>query len=632
MLDFIRKGASSWMIKFLLGAIVIVFIFWGVGSFRSQRMDVVAKVNGEKILTETFQYEYNQTLEQYSKMFGGSIPESMLKQLNIKQQVLDNLINKALIRQKAAEMGIRVSDQEVQQAILGIPVFKVNGVFDRRAYESALRNARLTPAGFENQVRETLLMEKLRAMLGAGLAVPDAEAKEHYRYKNQEINIAFVKVDSSQCEPEVKYTDEELTQWFDAHSEQYRTAPQIQLSYLLFDIASAERDANVTDAEITQWYEEHKQDYHKDEQRRARHILIKIPENASDEEVQAKKKKADEVLAKIRNGADFAEVAKEFSEDPGSGQKGGELGYFTRNSMVKPFADKVFSMKKGEVSEPVRTRFGWHIILLEDIKPEHTQPIEEVKEEIKKRLARQKANKVVWDRANAAYDEIIQMGSLEDFAKASGLSLKTTPMFSKSSPPAVLGRDPELLNNIFALSKGELTSLLDVPEGVMIAEVTEKKAPYIPEFEAVKDRVRQAYIKDKAKQLCREKAQLMLEQAKKDGIESICRDGNCTVQETGFFKRTDQAANGKLPGPVARASLSLYSGKVYPDDVLESGNSFFILAFKQAKDADMKGFEEAKKEISAKILQEKQKSVFENWLKHAREQAEIQVSKTFKNF
>jgi len=429
MLDFIRKGASSWMIKFLLGAIVIVFIFWGVGSFRSQRMDVVAKVNGEKIMAETYQHEYRKAMEQYSKMFGGSIPENLMKQLNIKQQVLDSLINKVLIAQKAAEMGIRVSNQEVQQAILGIPAFKVNGVFDKRAYEAALRNARLSPAGFEAQVRESLLMEELRAILQAGLTVPEAEAREHYLYENQEIDISFIKVDSSECESDVKYTDQDLEEWFSSHSEQYRTEPEIQLSYLLFDISKLKKEVKISDGEVSDWYESHVQDYHEAEQRRARHILLKIPRDASDQEVQAKKKQIDEIRARIENGASFAEVAKEVSEDPGSGKNGGDLGFFSRKSMVKPFADTVFSMKKGEISQPVRTQFGWHIILLEEIRPERTRPMEEVREQIREKLALQKARKMAWDRANAAYDEIIQMGSLEDYVKTAGAELETTSLF-----------------------------------------------------------------------------------------------------------------------------------------------------------------------------------------------------------
>ncbi len=630
MLDFIRKGASSWMIKFILGAIVVVFIFWGVGSFRSQRMDVVAKVNGEKIMTETYQREYRKTMEQYSKMFGGSIPEKLLKGLHIKQQVLNSLINKVLIEQEAAKMGVRISNQEVRQAILGIPAFQINGAFNNRAYQAALREAHLTPAGFEAQVRESLLMEHLRALMDAGLTVPETEALEHYMYENQEVNISYIKVDSSQCEPEVKYTDDELKQWFKAHEEKYRTAPKIQLSYLLFDTSNMAKDVKVSDQEIKQYYEDHKAEFHQKEQRKARHILIRLPKDASDQEVQAKKKELEEIRARIKNGADFAQVAREVSQDPGSAKNGGELGFFTRDAMVKPFANAVFSMKKGEISKPVRTRFGWHIILLEDIKPERTIPLDEVKQQIKAKLATQKANTEAWDKANAAYDEIIQMGSLEDYAKTNGITLKTTPLFSRSNPPAFIGRDPQILDGLFALSKGELSSLLDVPSGVLIAEVSDKQEPYIPDFKAVKAKVIEDYTTEKSQELCRQKAKAMLEKAKKKGLKQMCEDHGCTVQETGFFKRTAPDANGKLPGPVAKAALSLYSGKVYPDSVAENGRSFYILAFKQDRPADIKGFAAKKKEISQKLLTEKQRTVFDSWLQHAREKAEIRISTNFK--
>ncbi len=630
MLDFIRKGASSWMIKFILGAIVVVFIFWGVGSFRSQRMDVVAKVNGQKIMTEAYQHEYRKTMEQYRKMFGGSIPEKLLKGLNIKEQVLNSLINRVLIEQEAAKMGIRVSNQEVRQAILGVPAFQINGAFNNRAYQAALREAHLTPADFESQVRESLLMEHLRALINAGLTVPETEAREHYLYENQECDISYIKVDSSQCAPEVKYTNDELEQWFKAHKEKYRTAPKIQLSYLLFDTSKITKEVKVSDEEIRQWYEDHKDKYHQKEQRKARHILIRLPKDASDQEIQAKKKEIEEIRARIKNGADFAKVAKEVSQDPGSAQNGGELGFFTKDAMVKPFANAVFSMKKGEISQPVRTRFGWHIILLEDIKPERTIPLNEVKQQIKAKLATQKANAKAWDKANAAYNDIIQMGSLEDYAKANGITLKTTPLFSRNNPPAFIGRNPQILDGMFALSKGELSSLIDVPSGVLIAEVSDKQEPYIPDFKDVKAKVIKDYIAEKSEELCREKAKAMLEEAKKKGLKQVCQDYGCTVRETGFFRRTAPGANGKLPPPVAKAALSLYSGKVYPDSVEQSGRSFYILAFKQDREADLKGFAAKKKELSQKLLAEKQKTAFESWLQHTREKAEIKISANFK--
>jgi len=202
-------------------------------------------------------------------------------------------------------------------------------------------------------------------------------------------------------------------------------------------------------------------------------------------------------------------------------------------------------------------------------------------------------------------------------------------MFSRKKPLPMLGMNPEVLNGLFALAKGELSSLLDVPSGVLIAELKDKKLPYIPEFKDVKEKVIKDNSTEKARELCREKAVTMLDEAKEKGLSQVCKTNGCKVEETGLFMRTDSSASNKLPPSVAKAALSLYEGKVYPDTIEESGSSFFMLAFKEAKEADMKGLAVKKAEISDKLLKEKQQVVFQDWLKHAREKAEIKVSTNF---
>ena len=250
-----------------------------------------------------------------------------------------------------------------------------------------------------------------------------------------------------------------------------------------------------------------------------------------------------------------------------------------------------------------------------------------VKNEIRKKIARQKAKKMAWDKANQAYDEIIQMGSLDEYARATGITLKKSGMFSRKNPPPVLGGNPEILSGLFSLSQGELSSLLDVPTGVLIAEVTNKDAPHIPEFKEVKEKVTKDYVAAQAKELCRQKAEALLAKVKEKGPEAACANGTCTVEETGFFKRSAPSANGKLPPLVVKSTLSLYKGKIYSDKVEENGNSFFILAFKEAKEADMKGFPQEKSQIVDKLMKEKEQTIFKDWLKHAREKAELKVSR-----
>ncbi len=624
MLDFIRRSAGSWMLKFILGAIVLVFIFWGVGNFRSGRMSVIAKVNGEKILLEEYNSAYARTLDRYTQMFGGNIPEAIFKRLNLKQTVLNDLINRTLIRQQAKAMGIMVSNEEVQQVILNIPAFKRDGVFDQTLYQRALAQSRLTPTAFEAQVRNQLLSEKLRALLTAGLDVPETEARDYFNYENQQINLAFVELKAADCEKDVHPKDADLKQWYEEHRESYKTDPQIKLRYVLFKKSDIEKDIKVEDEEVKQYYESHKKEFHEPERVAARHILLKVAKDASKEEEEKIYNKALKLYERIKKGEDFAKLAKEFSEDPGSAPRGGDLGPFTRGIMVKPFDEVAFSLKEGEVSKPVRTQFGYHIIKVYKKTPEKTKTLEEARPLIVQKLKSQKAVKIMWNKANAAYDEIIDMGSLEAYVKANGLAATTTGFFSRKNPPAMLASKPDILDALFMLQQGELSSLLDLPQGVMVAEVIDKKAPYIPPFEAVREEVKKEFVREKAKELCKKRAEELLKAARENGLEAAAKAQGLTVKETGFFKRTDSIAGGKLPSPVVQGAKGLRKDKPLPDRVLESGSSFYVVSFKARKEADPAGYVAARESIKNRLLGLKHQTVFEDWLKHVRERAEIE--------
>jgi len=628
MLSTIRQSTGSWLIKCILGIIVIVFVFWGVGSFRSQRLDVVTTVNGEDILMESYRLAHANMLDNYRRMFGGQIPEGFLDQVDFKQQVLNGLINETLIRQAANEAGILVSDIEIQNIILSIPAFQHNKVFDQELYERTLSGARLTPAVFEEQVRQQLVTDRLKALLSSGLAVTEAEARNHYMFENEEINLAYVSIDTLECETEVNATEQDLTLWHESHSENYMTEPQIKLRYLVLEESDVD-DANVTDSEIEAYYKDHENEYEVKERRRARHILFKIPEGADEDIIGEIREKAQKIRGQIEKGEDFARLAKENSEDIGSADKGGELGFFSKGMMVKPFEEAVFSMKEGEISRPVLTRFGWHIIELEEIEPDRVKPLTEVKKSIANRLKDQRIKSMIWDRANEAYDEIIELGSLSDFAEQHDeIELKTTEFFSQKEPTSVIGRDPELLRILFALNSGELSSLLQIHQGILIAEVLEKKAPYLPSLEEVREQVEEDYVREKAKELCRLKAGELLEAAKKQELETTAREEGREIQQTGLFKRTDKTAKGDLPPAVVQTGLLLYEGKVCPDEIVESGNTFYILTFKEKKEADIAGFATQKDAITKRILEQKQQTLFEDWLKHQWDQASIkQVAK-----
>ncbi|OCC16376.1 Foldase protein PrsA precursor [Dissulfuribacter thermophilus] len=625
MLDVIRRNAGSWLLKIILGAIVVVFVFWGIGSFRSQRMSVIAKVNGEDILQEQYQQAYAQAIERYSKMFGGSIPAGLLKQLNIKKQVLDSLIDDALVRQAASDVGIRVSEEEIRRVILSFPNFKRNGVFDKKLYDLALREAHLTPIAFEGLIRQQLITDKLREMLFSGIIVPDAEVAEYYRFQNEEINAEFVKIPSSSCEDDVNVTDQALKGWFEENKARYETKPKIKIRYVEFSRDEVLKGVTVTPDAIQSYYETHKKDYEVKERRRARHILIKVPPGADNATTAKKREKALEILKKAKAGEDFAELAKKYSEDPGTAKSGGDLGFFTKGMMVKPFEEKVFSMKEGEIAGPIRTQFGFHVVKLEKVEPSRVKSLEEVKEEIEKKLKDQKANDILWEMANKAYDEIIGLGGLDVYAKGANIELKETGLFSKDAPPPLVGFSQQVLNSLFALDKGELSSLLEVPKGIIIAEVVEKRPPEIPEFDTIKSQVRRDFVREKAQVVCEEKAKDLLAKAKSEGLEKAAKSMGLEVEETGFFKRSGLAKAKGVPRSVAKAALALYEDKPLCEEPMKVQDEFYVFAFKERKAVDMSGLDSQKDQIRQTLLNKKKSEAFSQWLNHQRQKAEIEI-------
>ncbi|MGC8736900.1 MAG: SurA N-terminal domain-containing protein [Dissulfurimicrobium sp.] len=524
MLDLIRRNASSWILKFILGAIVLVFVFWGIGNFRSQRLQTVAQVNGEKITVDEYRSAYSDAVNRYRQMFQGKIPEGLLEKLNIKQQVIDGLIQQALVRQAADKMGIKISNEELQKAIASIPAFQRNGVFNKVIYERTLRSQGMLPASFENKVRDELLAERVVGLLSAGLMVPDDEARDHYMYENQQIDLNYVMVDANECRNEAKATDQDVTTWYNAHKENFRTEPQININYLFFDQEGLLKGISVTDDEEKNYYQEHKAEFVKDK-----------------------------------------------------------------------------------------------------AKPGELLPFDEVKDKIAEKIKAAKAKDLAWKKANEAYNEIVGLGSLAEYAKRHNIKLEATGLFSEKSQPKGLMLGSDAASQLFKLGQGELSSIIETPKGFVIAQIAEKKTSYIMPLDEVKDRVAEAVINKKSKDLCRAKAVKLLDTAKKIGLDQAANEMGLKVLETGFFKRSDITANGKLPMQAAKVGLSLYGDKRLPDDVIDTGDRFYVLSFKDKKDADPNGFEGQKDEIVKQLLSLKQRTLIQDWLANLKARAKIKI-------
>lgn len=625
MLNKMRESAGSWMIKVLLGIIVVAFIFVGTGSYRASRANQAAKVNGEKISFSEYQEAYNTILQNLRTKFGNKLNDEMLKMFNVRKQAIDQLIDKTLLRQAARKNDLEVSKKELVDSITSIDAFKRNGVFNNRLYEMVLAQNRMTPKSFEAMQRESILLDKLRSLITSGAKVNDDEARDWYNWENRTVNFDYVKFTAeSMKKPAV--SDDEAREYFKAHQEEYRTEPMRKARYVRFDPAAYKDKVTVTDAEIAERYENNPDNYRQPETVSARHILIKVDPKATPEVVAQKKQEIEKILKKARAGEDFAKLARKYSEDP-SKSKGGELGTFERGDMVKPFSDKAFSMKVGQISEPVRTRYGWHIIKVEGHQKAGIKPLEAVKADIRKKLVEQKAKSKAYDEAQALYDASFTGEELAKNAAARGFELKTTDFFTLRRGPANIPDAAEFARTAFDLPDKEISDVAEIGDAYYLILVLGEKAPRIPEFKTVQDRVIKAVAARKRREAARNAAAKFLADAKAAGsLTRAAADAGKKVSESGFVRRGSPIPDVGNDSALLSAALDLSKSKPLPDAVVEGATGFYVIAYKGRKVPGEEQFKAEKNKVANQLLSQKQARMFDDYIAWLRGKSDISIS------
>ncbi|MCK5508602.1 MAG: SurA N-terminal domain-containing protein, partial [Desulfobacterales bacterium] len=430
MLRFLRQNASSWLIKIILGAIVLVFVFWGVGSFRAQRKDRVALVNGETITSKEYKEAYNNVIERLRQRLGNNLDDDMIKMLNVQNQALDMLIDKKLMLQEAAKLNLRVTNNELADTIKQIKAFQTDGNFDSRIYKNVLSQNRLTPEEFEVIQKESVLIEKIRSFILSNVKVSEQEAIEWFKWENTSVNVDFVLFEPGKYD-DIDPTPDEISSFFEKNKESYKADAMIKVRFLRFDSDAYSSGVEITNEEIQDYYENNLEKFKTQKTVGARHILIKTDQSSNPETVEKKRKATLDILKLAREGMDFAKLAKQYSECP-SKDRGGYLGEFKKDAMVKPFAEKAFQMKTGEISEPVRTQYGWHIIKVEKINEEKTVSFKEAKDNIQNKLVKEKATNLAYEEAESVYDASFEGDDLIKNAEARGINIITTDFFTKN--------------------------------------------------------------------------------------------------------------------------------------------------------------------------------------------------------
>ena len=620
-----RKHATSWLIKVACFAIVIVFIFWGGYSYTEKKASRVAVVNGSYIGLREYQSMYSNLVEQMRRQFGRQFSSELVETLNLKGQALDRLINRRLILAEAGMLEFDVSREELQNAIVSYPAFQTNGQFDSLRYQQILRSNKLTPQDFEANQREDLLINKVEQFITRGTKVLESEMLSFFHHTRDRVNLAYVQIDPQDFKNQVKVDEEAVRDYFDKHRENYRLADKRNILYVRFVPQDYLAEVEVTDQEIEEFYQLHQDDYLEPKKVHARHILFRISENAKTAEIQEILDRAKKVLDLARKGDNFAELARKYSDDS-TASKGGDLGYFKSGDMVKPFADSAFSLKKGEISDLVRTRFGVHIIKVEDIKEEAVKPLAAVKENVRQSLKEERSREIALQRADSFIDLSRALDDLQKAAAEAGLEVKESGLFAAEEPVPQLGRHPEINDIIFALRPKEISPAFSIGDDQLVAQLVEIQDSRLEEFAEAQERVQKDWITEQSEVLARQQAQEWLETARQEGsLAEVARRNKLKINKTGLFTTISPAPPFGNQRDMVITAFSLTPEQPVPSEVYEVDGKFIILQLEDSQPASENGFRKEKDSLAKQLLQAKKEQTFSRWINGRRQQADIKM-------
>ena len=629
MLDILRKRKRSWIITILLGLIIIVFIaFYGGSKYRDTGGGQdVAEVNGEVITQREFELEYERAVDRYRELLKGSLTPEMLKSLNIKRTLLDELIQKRLLLQEAQAMRLTVTDDELASFLSLAPEFQVAGRFNKERYIQLLRANRLTPGDFEEQQRQQLTIQRLYGLILDPVQVPQAEVRERYRLEQEKINLIYVRLPLSQFLPDVKLSEEQIKKYYDQNKEALKEPLRIQVEYLSYPFEQFASSVQINEKEIEDYYQVNRDSkFHKPKQAKLRYVLIRVAPDADAKQTEAVRARADRILAEARAGKDFAQLAKKESDDP-TASKGGEVGWVVQGQLPPELDKVVFSLNKGAISDLIQTPAGWQIVKVEDIKNATTLTLKEASEEITRTLKMEKAKREAAKIADRDREKALAGSDFTQLAHDSGVAVHVTGFFTTGETVPDIGQNPEFYKDAFALTAKELSPVIEGAKDYYLVRLKQRKEPSVPPLDAVKSDIEKRLRESKARELLLNKANALLQQLKKEkDIAKLAAQNGIKLEETGWFARSAPQLPkiGELT-ELRGAGIMVAAQNPVAERVYTQKDAAYLFALKDSQGADMERFEKEKDALMKQALAEARQRVAQRFMEGLKSKATIQV-------
>ena len=630
MLDFMRQRARSIWIKALFLVIALVFVFFGIGSFgEDAQVQIIVTVDDEPITLQEFQRAYRNVEANYREVYKERFTPELAQQMNLRQQTLDQLVDTKLLAKEARRIGFRASDEDVRQEIAASPTFHSYGSFSPDRYRRLLRYLRMTPQEFEEQQRNRLVIQRFQKFIDGSIRATDYEVEELFRFEQEQVNLAFLKIASADLVDTVTVTEQQVREFYTNNTESFRIPERVRLHYVSYAPEDFAAEASVSEDEVLDFYNTHKNErFTEEKQVQARHILFSLADGISDERKADTRSTAQGILERARAGEDFAALAEEYSQDTGTASNGGDLGFFGRGRMVKPFEEAAFDMEVEQVSDLVETTFGFHIIKVDAIQPERIKPLEEVTDTVTEELLERKSRAIAEQRVREDRKNIAEGMTLSQFAESVGLEAKETPLVNQNETIPGLGPRPQLVETALGQSPGQISAPVQVENTWFLVSLTERAPSRIPEFTAVQEEAEEQYRSEQAERLAQEKADKLLTKLKETrDLASLAKAEALTVEETGAFARR----GGYIPKIGVVPDLKTEAFRLTPEAPVASqsytwGGNTFIAVLQEYTPADSEQLEAQRDDLRQSLLQRKKTAAHQELTKYLKERAKIEYN------
>jgi peptidyl-prolyl cis-trans isomerase D len=627
MLQSIHDKLKGWLAAVVLGAIGLVFVFWGI-NWTMSAPNYAAKVNGSEVSRNEVRQAYQQQLAQVERQAKGPINES--ERSEIKRRVLDEYVNSEAVVTRADELGYRVSDDDLLKEMSKVPAFQVSGKFDMAHAVAVLKAQGRSVAEIEGLFRRDVKLRQLDTALTISSFATASELKQLRSIMRQQRELSWFGISAAKYTAEATPDDAAIKAYYEAHKAEYMTPETVNLRFVEISLAQLESKVTLDDAQLKAYYDEQKaknpERYTQAEQRRVRHILLQVTDPKEDAAV---KSKAESLLKRAQGGEDFSKLAKEFSQDTGSAQQGGDLGWSERKVWVAPFADAAFGMKEGDITGPVKTQFGYHILKLDGIQPATVRSFEQSKGDLAAEYRRNEAERLFNNAQDQLADAALQNATdIDMVARKAGLVAHDIADFSRTDGGGELGKSPAVLEAAFSqeVLDGHLSPIVEVEKGRgVVLRATDHKLPQQKPLEAVRTDVAASWKQHRGAELAAAAAADAVKRLSAgEAWEAVAKSLGTAAQPAKFFSRNDPSVPIEIRRDVFEAPKP-QGRPVYQRISLPNGDADVVAlsAVREDPNSDPK---EQEAELRHQLAQQSASSEAQDYAAAARSDAKIVVN------